>query len=227
MNEHEARQIIQQYGLRLHRKRETHEWRVFPPYPGDNERMEREAYYTSDLEDAISTALAMSKERGWIYNCRECKQQFGQHNFDGVTRERLIKNQLCFNCDFWQEKVLWKLNHDDAVSRGAPLSKLELEIAIINGVHYVIHDKVANPGWIHGYGGRLFRVHWFDGRAKESNNVWCQGRIPDHFRERLPDTAEFLDPYEKPKCTCGVRTPPPGMVARHADDCPARDEEKP
>ena len=43
-----------------------------------------------------------------------------------------------------------------------------------------------------GFGGHEFYIRKFDGTLIKSNNVWHQGKIPEHFRKDLPDTADFL-----------------------------------
>lgn len=43
-----------------------------------------------------------------------------------------------------------------------------------------------------GHGGSLFRIRMHDGTLIDSRNLWCQGPIPERFRDRLYDNAEFL-----------------------------------
>lgn len=41
-----------------------------------------------------------------------------------------------------------------------------------------------------GFGGALFRFRLLaTGEVIESNNVWYQGRIPDEYRDVMPDNA--------------------------------------
>ena len=92
----------------------------------------------------------------------------------------MIINELkcCFTCAFWTEKV-----------RGGA------HYTIIEGTSYVIKPKAPPgvPNHCLGFGGSLFKVKYLsDGRIVESNNVWCQGLIPERFRSQLPDTAEFV-----------------------------------
>lgn len=90
------------------------------------------------------------------------------------TKERLIANAVCFDCDFWDSKL--KLLNDPKVVR-------------IKGFHYSIGPATGCS--MLGFGGRLFRIKFFDGRIVETNNLWCQGEIPERFREALPDNARF------------------------------------
>lgn len=42
-------------------------------------------------------------------------------------------------------------------------------------------------------GGRKFHIQMHDGQVIETTELWHQGTIPEHFRERLPDNANFLN----------------------------------
>jgi hypothetical protein len=65
---------------------------------------------------------------------------------------------------------------------------------IIDGQHYLFHET---DSFIKGFGGRRFKIQFFDGRNIETNNLWFQGEIPDQFRSMLPDNAVFLPVEEK------------------------------
>jgi len=46
-----------------------------------------------------------------------------------------------------------------------------------------------------GYGGRKFIIEFFDERPTiTTHNLWHQGEIPPHFRDRLQDEANFIIP---------------------------------
>jgi hypothetical protein len=95
---------------------------------------------------------------------------------------------------------------------------------VIGGEHYrVVPDLPDGRRDGAGYGGRLFRIRLLPGAAPvevrrrdrsddrtiapgevfETRNLWHQGTIPPKWRERLPDTAEF------------VREEPAGPVFRY------------
>ena len=82
----------------------------------------------------------------------------------------------CFSDDFWRDKLAGK--DDPAVAR-------------IEGCHYVIGDK-AEPGRWNGFGGRWHTIRFNDGRVVKTCDLWTQSKIPDRWREQLPDNAEFI-----------------------------------
>jgi hypothetical protein len=90
---------------------------------------------------------------------------------NGTTRER-----VCHSCVFWLEKI-------ETPIKGR---------AIINGTHYVAHPRSGSPSDVLGFGGREHTIYWFDGRTMSTNDLWYQGEIPERFRDRLPDDAEFV-----------------------------------
>jgi len=64
------------------------------------------------------------------------------------------------------------------------------------GQCYCDGGEVKNPDQhpFLGCAGRRFWIRFFDGRTITTNNLWCQGEIPEEFREELPDNAEFYTP---------------------------------
>ena len=39
-----------------------------------------------------------------------------------------------------------------------------------------------------------FWIRFKDGHTITTNNLWCHGTIPEDFRNKLPDNAEFYTP---------------------------------
>ena len=107
--------------------------------------------------------------------CRECGQTSVENSGD---LEFLARERLCFACNHWTEMLA--LRDDERVAR-------------IGGRHYMAADKGSKfPG---SY-GRRHVIRFADGREMVSSNLWFQGEIPPHFRDRLTDNAEFV---EEPK----------------------------
>ena len=102
--------------------------------------------------------------------CVECGETKSVHSGD---IKRLVAEQLCFTCNFWREKVAMRDNPN---------------VARIEGKHYMIEDEHSNS---RGFGGDRFVIFFADGRRVETHNLWFQGDIPAHFRNRLPDNATF------------------------------------
>lgn len=80
----------------------------------------------------------------------------------------------CFKIDYWNGKV--KIVNDADVVR-------------VNGEHYYIGKEDEN---FKGYGGRRFKVSFFDGRIVETTCLWNNGTIPESFKHKLPDNARFV-----------------------------------
>lgn len=117
------------------------------------------------------------------FTCRECGE-LEAANWLEPKRSRLLEMQLCFMCEFWTEKIAWREAGD--LTDGNPVAR-------IDGTHYVLHPFQPNPRYAHclGFGGRSMTAVFHDGRAVTSNDVWYQGKIPDRFRDRLPDNAQW------------------------------------
>ena len=115
------------------------------------------------------------------YNCGECQERIT----GPPLNHDMVRRGLCYNCNFWEIWVERK-DHPD----------YESHIARINGEQYLLgpEDTFARP---RGMGGVHKVILFKDGRTVESTNVWHNGMIPLHFRNRLPDNATFVEPLEK------------------------------
>ena len=106
------------------------------------------------------------------FPCIKCGNLFSTNYSNG---EDLRRKRMCFSCDFWDQYE--KTQHLDTH-------------AIIDGLHYVICSE--DKGVFRGFGGRLFKILFNDGREVVTTNLWHQGTIPPHFRKRMPDNAKFM-----------------------------------
>lgn len=86
--------------------------------------------------------------------------------------------ELCFSCNFWMMLVLC----DRTLSY------------VIDGHHYILGPQGSGvPSQYRGFSGRKFIIQRLsDGRTIETVDLWHQGKIPQHFRDRLPDDAVFV-----------------------------------
>ena len=98
--------------------------------------------------------------------CKECNKGLDKGS----------KNGICVTCNFWLDIL--------------PI-KDKLYIVRVEGVHYTMGSENKTVS-IRGFGGRKWVIKFNDGREVISTNLWDQGRIPEHFRERLPDNAVFI-----------------------------------
>lgn len=110
--------------------------------------------------------------------CRECGQP-ASANYMSPTRERMLRDQLCFSCLYWIEIIEGRKNP---------------QVAIAGGRYYIVHPYVerAGSGQSLGFGGARFHFRFKDGRDVRSNDVWNGSEIPARFRARLPDNAVLL-----------------------------------
>lgn len=107
--------------------------------------------------------------------CRVC----GEHETGSWIDKRaqwMERQQLCFSCSVWEETLP---RRDDP------------HIVRVKGTQYVIGEERDNGGF-RGYGGARWNIEFFDGRRVTSTNLWCNGDIPPHYRDQLPDNASFV-----------------------------------
>lgn len=101
------------------------------------------------------------------------------------------KDSLCFNCNHWEE--LYESRLDPSI----------IHIRV-NGRHYQTALQSINkpPEKYAGFGGRRFNVRikpphttLVDAVSHEfyTCDMWIQGIIPEHYRDKLPDNAEFVN----------------------------------
>lgn len=118
-----------------------------------------------------------------IFHCKIC-QAPEIANYNTEIKHRLITKQICFACDFWQEKIQWRKNNKP-------------DCYVIAGFHYKIEPD-ADPNdhlgkrWS-GYGGSKFIVLPHNGTEIVTRNLWHQGEIPERFRDVLTDNAVFVN----------------------------------
>lgn len=63
---------------------------------------------------------------------------------------------------------------------------------VINGVKYYIDPDESDAAGFKGFGGRKFKIRFNDGTEVTTRNLWHNGEVPDEWRDKLPDTAEFV-----------------------------------
>lgn len=97
----------------------------------------------------------------------------------------MAEHQLCFNCAFWTHKL-----SEDMVKTNKPYigdGKPEYFIPlVINGEHQSISSKKA-------YGGNTVTILTIEGNVYTPTQVYYQGIIPDHFRDKFPNNAITID----------------------------------
>ena len=95
---------------------------------------------------------------------------------------------LCHTCGFWNTKVQ---EYTEAI-----LGDNKLAI-IVNGQHYMdegatsISSNVTEKMFGHSGATFKYKLLVID-KIEITNNMWHQGEIPQHFRDRLPDNAIWI-----------------------------------
>lgn len=109
--------------------------------------------------------------------CEECRDAL-YDDYIPETKARIHAERRCFECLFWLDYVATKADPTHLV---------------VNGYHYVITpDKPKGYSGFLGHGGAEFVIRFHDGREVVSHNLWAQGSVPQRFRDRLPNNAEFV-----------------------------------
>lgn len=115
--------------------------------------------------------------------CSECNAHPAD---DGYQKSKGDRTDLCHHCFHWHGLVEKR--------DGEPMS------VRVNGYHHQIGDEPSEDDRVvHstygrlGSGGARHVIGFLDGRPQIiSHNVWHQGAIPPHYRDRLPDNARWL-----------------------------------
>lgn len=124
----------------------------------------------------------MEKLIGKKFTCKHCGAEDEYQWMEDTNRE-LQRREACFDCNFWFEKLEYTIR--GYVHRPGDIVRVE-------GVHYIIlEDRPAGTPFL-GHGGRKFKIRFNDGREVMTNNLWCQGTIPENFRKLMPDNAKFV-----------------------------------
>lgn len=111
-----------------------------------------------------------------LWTCTICgKDEI--HRYAGQEWNRMQRDNLCFHCAFWELRA----------EAGCP--------TVIDGCTYTPGTRTTGE-W-RGMGGRKFDIEYFDGRVITTYDLWCGGVIPERWRERLPNTARFINGAER------------------------------
>lgn len=91
---------------------------------------------------------------------------------------------MCFTCAFWE---IYARSHENKTDNSD-------KVFFIDHVRYCDSGRVdKNTRGFVGFGGREFKIKLLgSGKVIFTNNLWCQGDIPELFWSRMPDNAEFL-----------------------------------
>jgi hypothetical protein len=107
------------------------------------------------------------------YKCLICG---AEESAPYYCNKRMVDAKQCFTCNFWDEYA-----QPEAL-------KKSIRIA---GEHYMVGEKTKDSRF-NGFGGREFTIKTHEGIVIKTNNLWYQGVIPDYFKSKIPDNAEFV-----------------------------------
>lgn len=113
-------------------------------------------------------------------NCKLCNGLISS-NYVTEVRQQLIERNLCFNCNFWHDKLIKYESNDPRVF-------------VIEGVMYYRSNDEIDRGQFRGHGGRGFKIQKLDDEDEiiVTNNLWCNGDVPEHFKDKIKDNAKFI-----------------------------------
>jgi hypothetical protein len=111
--------------------------------------------------------------------CQECGDEI---DFRFSNYRELQERRVCFSCNFWLKRVT-ELQSGD--KRYLSLGGVFHSVATFGFLNR------GNPEW-RGYAGRRWRITYLDGSEETTDDLWCRGRIPDRFKDRLKDNIKSL-----------------------------------
>lgn len=114
-----------------------------------------------------------------IYECSVCgtevnlDEYFGNGEYVDLMRER----KVCHECAFWIDKA----------------ERPEYGRAIADGHYFIVNPFVRRPyNRFCALGGKMVYGIRNDRTFFMTDNAWHQGKIPDRFRDILPDDCRLL-----------------------------------
>lgn len=126
-----------------------------------------------DYFENLNKKMMETKKEG---NCKVC----GAPIESGYAfSNEMFEKQLCFSCHFWNEKY-------EIDQKRKPHT-----FAVINGSHYYLEPS-KKYGML-GMCGINHKIRFADGFETECNNLWHQGEIPEAWKDKFPNNAEFVN----------------------------------
>ena len=120
-----------------------------------------------------------------------CEDGSGQNNIHSMNPEHFCKcpirsimerDGVCYSCAFWIRLYEENKNNPNWL--------------IIDGESWIANPFVPNTNnktrRFMGMGGRMMEAISNDGRKIISNDWWHQGKIPEEFKDLIPDNAKWV-----------------------------------
>ena len=112
-----------------------------------------------------------------IKRCSCCGDSYRESYGPSNELTRMQRDNVCFMCAFWSLKA----------ERGCA--------TVIDGCTYSPGRRTS--GEFRGCAGRRFDIEYFTGKRITTYDLWVGGVIPERWRDKLPDTARFLNGAER------------------------------
>lgn len=116
--------------------------------------------------------------------CSICNSHYNLNEFENCNiRNIMLSKNMCFECAFWQEKV-------DFADKNT---------IVVEGYRYQcsLIDKNVVKGFL-GCGGvdRYFQMLNNPNDVRHYNNCWCQGKVPDLWKDKILNNAISISDKE-------------------------------
>jgi len=114
-----------------------------------------------------------------LFSCSICGTTDDMNGYDEqcTLLKDMREHRVCHQCAYWLDII----------------NNPPINMEVIGGYVYIANPFVHRPfQTIKGCFGKEFYIRKLDKIILRVNNLWNLGKIPERFRERLPDTANFL-----------------------------------
>ena len=105
-------------------------------------------------------------------NCKICGKNKRKMYIESLN----ICSAECLLESIWQDLILEK--------------DLENHL-VINNKHYIVGPE-QTKSILRGFNGQKFTIKKDNGEIIETTNLWCQGEVPEKYRDKLVNNAIFL-----------------------------------
>lgn len=103
-------------------------------------------------------------------NCIVCGKEIERSQYS----KHVLCSSQCFHIQFWKDIIAEKDEH-----------------IVIDGECYYVSPE-SSCSIFRGYCGKSFTIRKFTGEIIHTTNLWCNGTVPDEFKDQLPNEAEFI-----------------------------------
>lgn len=126
------------------------------------------------------------KDPGSVVICKFCGKM-DSDNYTKPTGPYILEHSVCLGHALWTQRAAYHQANPRAL--------------IVNGHMYSDGGESREQSQYLGHGGRRFHIRCLSGDVFTTNNLWFGGCIPEEFRDRMPNNAEFLtkEQYEEAK----------------------------